>query len=84
VELMSANIQSQGGRVVKFSGKALEGQIDFVVINPKLQVENVRSKIQGKVSYKEIIDYHFINESLKAGRLQNVEKYSLFVNVEEL
>lgn len=63
-------------------GKAVNETIDFVAVNPKLPLEGVREKIGGKLKYKEIIDYHFITDSLRAGRVQNFEKFSLFINVE--
>jgi len=40
--------------------------------------------VEGKLNYKEILDYNFITDSLKEGRLKNVEKYSLFVNVKQM
>jgi hypothetical protein len=70
--------------VLKFAGRPVGGVIDFVAVNPKLPIENVREKIKGKLTYKEIIDYHFITDSLKAGRIQNFETFSLYINIEEL
>lgn len=62
----------------------MHDHIDFVAINPKLNIDDVRKKIDGKLNYKEIIDYHFVTNTLKNNYLQNYEKYSLYINVEEL
>jgi hypothetical protein len=70
--------------VLKFIGRPLTGTIDFVAINPKQPLEPVQDKIKGKLAYKEIIDYHFVTESVKVGRVQNFERFSLYINIEEL
>lgn len=62
----------------------MSDHIDFIAINPKLDIDEVRKKIDGKLNYKEIIDYHFVTITLKNNYLQNYEKYSLYINVEEL
>lgn len=84
IDILSDNISKEGGRVVKFVGKVVETPIDFIAVNPKLPIESVQEKIKGKLSYREIIDYHFVTDSLKADKLQNFERYSLFINIEEL
>lgn len=70
--------------MVNFAGKPTSDHVDFIAINPKLNIDDVRKKIDGKLNYKEIIDYHFVTNTLKSGYLQNYEKYSLFINIEEL
>lgn len=70
--------------MVNFAGKSTNDHIDFIAINPKLKIDEVRKKIDGKLNYKEIIDYHFVTNTLKSGYLQNYEKYSLYINVDEL
>jgi hypothetical protein len=84
IDLLSAGIASEGGRVLKFVGKPVSGHVDFVAINPKIPLENVLPKIQGKLSFKEVISYRFVTDSLKAKRALDFEKYSLYINVEEL
>lgn len=55
-----------------------------MLINPKLDPEVIINKINGKVHFKEMLDYNFITDCLKEGRLKNFEKYSLYVNVQEM
>jgi hypothetical protein len=81
IELMSENIVNEGGKVVKFAGKAVSELVDYVAVNPKLEINSVISKIEVKLPYREIVDYHFITNSLKGKYLQNAEKYSLHINV---
>ena len=58
--------------------------VDFLLVNPKMNIETLRSKVDSKISYREIIDYHFIVDSNRANSLQDFEKYSLYVNVDFL
>jgi hypothetical protein len=46
--------------------------------------ESILGIIDGKIHFKEMLDYNFITDSLKEGKLKNFEKYSLYVNVQEL
>lgn len=84
IDLLSSSISREGGRVLKFAGQPVSGTVDFVAVNPKLPIDSVREKIKEKITYKEIIDYHFVTDSLKAGRIQNFETFSLYINIEEL
>ena len=52
-----------------------------MLINPKTLPEDVAKIVEGKLNYKEILDYNFITDSLKDGKMKNFEKYSLFINI---
>ena len=58
--------------------------VDFLLVNPKMNIETLRKKVDSEISYREIIDYHFIIDSNKVNQLQDFEKYSLYVNVDFL
>ena len=55
-----------------------------MLINPKTEPEFVSKKVDGKLVYKEMLDFNFISDCLKDGKLKNFEKYSLYVNVQDL
>lgn len=48
-----------------------------------MKVEHIRSKIASKIKYKEIVDFHWVQDCLKIGKQVCHEKYSMFVNVGE-
>ena len=58
--------------------------MDFLLINPATKPEVVNHKIDGKINFKEMLDYHFVEDCLKEGRLKDFEPYSLYVNIPEL
>ena len=58
--------------------------VDFLLVNPKMTIETLRRTVDSKISYREIIDYHFIVDSNRVNSLQDFEKYSLYVNVDFL
>ena len=39
--------------------------VDFLLVNPKMNIETLRKKVDSEISYREIIDYHFIIDSNK-------------------
>lgn len=84
IELLSNSIEIEGGRVIKFNDRIIKDTVDFILINPLMKIENIKSKIDGKIAYKEILDYHCICDSLKDGNLKDFEKYSLYINIGEL
>lgn len=43
--------------------------VDFLLVNPKMNIETLRKKVESKISYREIIDYHLIVDSNRAHRL---------------
>lgn len=83
IELLSLSIQAEEGRVVAFQGRAVQGEVDYLLIHPLLLPEAVHSKVAGKVAYKEMLDYRFVEESLQQGKLLSQEPYSLYFNLHQ-
>lgn len=52
IDLLSSSIMREAGRVIKFVGKAVSGPIDFVAVNPKLPLNTIKEKIDGKLAYR--------------------------------
>lgn len=71
IELLSACITMEGGKVVEFKMNRIDQEIDFLLINPKLDPQVIINKLDGKVQFKEMLDFNFITDCLKEGRLKN-------------
>jgi hypothetical protein len=83
IELLSLSIQAEGGRVVAFQGRTVQGGVDYLLIHPLLLPEAVHKKVEGKLAYNEMLDYRFVEESLQQGRLLSQEPYSLYFNLHQ-
>jgi hypothetical protein len=70
--------------VIEFKQKPVREKVDFLLINPALKPEVIHDKVQGKINYKEMLNYHFITDCLQEGTLKDFEKYSLYVNIQDL
>ena len=45
--------------------KHISQEVDFMLINPKTLPDVVFAKLRGLVNFKEMLDYHFIEDCLK-------------------
>lgn len=83
IELLTETITASRGTVIKYTGKAMHSAVvDFLLVNPKMNIQTLRNKVDAQISYREILDYHFIVDSNRANQLLNYEKYSLYINLD--
>jgi hypothetical protein len=57
--------------VVELKDKSKNQDVDFLLVSNLTKPEVVDDMVDGKLNYKEILDYSFITDSLKEGRLKN-------------
>ena len=78
MQLLSKAIQAEGGIIEEYKGDKNNLNIDYLLINPKVQIQTFLRGIKAKIWYKAILDYHFAIDSSKSGILLSIEKYTLY------
>lgn len=51
IELLTANIEIEGGKVSQFKGKVLDDHVNFILINKSMKISYVRDKVDKKIKY---------------------------------
>ena len=57
--------------MVELKDKSKKQEVDFLLVSKLVKPEVVDEIVDGKLNYKEMLDYNFITDSLKEGRLKN-------------
>lgn len=77
---MIINIFHQGGDIVEFDEKMQEATVQYVVVNEKVPLEEVRQTVARLVNFEKIIKYEYVLDCLKKLKKLDVAPYVLFDN----
>lgn len=75
--VLARGIHSQGGKITDFSYEMQNKQVNYVLVDHRSEISYIRSTLRGKVIYLSIVDYRWVEDSLRKFARLDISEYNL-------